>query len=687
MKKLAVLLIIFFVYVGTFAQTYTLKSGSGSYYPLGSSASTLASSYTSTNTYTLNLGFNFTFFGKTYSQVTVSSNGKIYVGSGYIDAIGASLESKSSLSSKIRYLSGGTTGSRYMIVEWYQTGFSADKTNDDYISFSITMSEYDGTINLNYGLSSTLYSNYFTNSAPTVHLQSPGSGSYYVDKYYNLSTSFTTMGGVPSYGDYLTFTYSPKAAVTITNPIKNASWKANTAYDIMWDYTDLSNVDIDISYDGGTTYNTVAHGYSASIQDYRFTTPKLTKSDSNCIIRIADASNSSHTSSVHFYILAPDTAPHIKIINPASSFTTAYVGDKVTIQWRKSNVTSSVKLYYSVNSGVTWKTIAAPPAADSIYNWTVPNDTGKYCKVEVVSATDPSVHDISSFFSIKKKPLPKAISFYPSEKLGTNLLPRLFAGDTFNINWMSQSVDRVNIYLILGFNQNTIVENIANTNTYVWAVPNIDITGAKLMVTDYPETIYAESSPFDISTTKPTLKLTSPIGGEVLQASGTANITWQANHVPMLDVWVTYDGWRNYTKVGSGINGYNGGYSFTLPNISSTQCAVEIIDLNNILKIWDVSANFFEITQHNSGIRESPGESSFTLFPNPGNGVFNVKFSKDFSGSVMVLNSLGQTLWTKAGVKANTGEIIEAGILLQPGLYYVKFKGQDGEISQPLMVR
>ena len=45
---------------------------------------------------------------------------------------------------------------------------------------------------------------------------------------------------------------------------------------------------------------------------------------------------------------------------------------------------ASVKLFYSINGGASWKAIKAVKGNPGSYNWTVPNVSSSGCKVKVM---------------------------------------------------------------------------------------------------------------------------------------------------------------------------------------------------------------------------------------------------------------------------------------------------------------
>ena len=68
--------------------------------------------------------------------------------------------------------------------------------------------------------------------------------------------------------------------------------------------------------------------------------------------------------------------------------------------------------------------------------------------------------------------------------------------------------------------------------------------------------------------------------------------------------------------------------------------------------------------------------TAMTIFPNPGKGNINIKFSEKVTGQINILNSQGQTI--KSLEVNNTDSLQEFLTDLSNGLYWVRFKDKDG---------
>jgi len=114
---------------------------------------------------------------------------------------------------------------------------------------------------------------------------------------------------------------------------------------------------------------------------------------------------------------------------------------------------------------------------------------------------------------------------------------------------------------------------------------------------DAYEAVLAVSVP---DTIPPTVTVTAPNGGEVLNIGTVYTITWDATDnvgVASTDVDYSYDGGANWYDVAD-LTGNPGSYDWTVPNTPSTQCLVKVTCFDAATNSgFDVSDNFFTIEE------------------------------------------------------------------------------------------
>ncbi|MDH4474627.1 MAG: T9SS type A sorting domain-containing protein [Fluviicola sp.] len=116
--------------------------------------------------------------------------------------------------------------------------------------------------------------------------------------------------------------------------------------------------------------------------------------------------------------------------------------------------------------------------------------------------------------------------------------------------------------------------------------------------------------------------VTYPNGGETLTAGSTVNITWTGTALnDVVGIDYTIDNWTNTVWLSTNYqNPSANSYSWTIPNVSATQCKVGIFNVNFN---GDISDGFFTITG-SASISETDFNELITVFPNPATDLIQV---------------------------------------------------------------
>lgn len=118
-------------------------------------------------------------------------------------------------------------------------------------------------------------------------------------------------------------------------------------------------------------------------------------------------------------------------------------GDICDITWlAEDNVgVDSISIFYSIDAGSSWETIASGEANDSTYSWTIPNTPSDNCLVKIL-AYDPSHNtdedQSDSFFSISTQGIGENSSS-PGSLVLLQIVPNPFRGSTEITFSMGQS--------------------------------------------------------------------------------------------------------------------------------------------------------------------------------------------------------------------------------------------------------
>jgi len=155
----------------------------------------------------------------------------------------------------------------------------------------------------------------------------------------------------------------------------------------------------------------------------------------------------------------------------------------------------------------------------------------------------------------------------------------LTVGSTFTITWSSRDNVGVTSHDVLfssngGTTFTAIVTNLpGGAQSYNWTVPNTPTTAGKIRVVARDAAGNqgnGVSGTFTVvaDTTAPSVTVTSPNGGEALQATGTFTITWTASDnvgVTSQDVLYSTNGGTSFNEVATNLSGNLRSFSWRVP--------------------------------------------------------------------------------------------------------------------------
>ncbi len=387
------------------------------------------------------------------------------------------------------------------------------------------------------------------------------------------------------------FTINPSVDITVASPNGGEVWQGLSSHTITW--TNLQGAsglyNIEYSINNGTSWTTLATNYSGNSYNWSIVpnTPSTT-----CLVRITD-------------YLTPckfDVSNAVFTISPATPILTApnggqtfNVGCSTSITWNSSTYYSTVTLYYSSNGGTTW-TLITTTSNNGSYTWTVPNAASGNCMIKAANSADLTVYDISDAPFTINVPLTVTSANGGESWVGCS---------SYNITWTKTTcIGNWNIYYSIdnGANWVGIATNVTNTGvasqSYSWSVPNtITTTQALIKVESYT----SPSTYFDVSdavfTINPSHDVTviTPNGGETIASLINYNITW--SNLPaasgQYSLYYSTNNGGSWNSIVSNVTGNS--YIWSVPNLSSTQCLIKVMDYVNTCK-YDVSNAVFTIT-------------------------------------------------------------------------------------------
>lgn len=267
-------------------------------------------------------------------------------------------------------------------------------------------------------------------------------------------------------------------------------------------------------------------------------------------------------------------------INSPTSFSIHSPGDQVNITWNTAGTVANVDLSYSIDGGYSFQTIATSLANTGNYLWTVPMVNSDDCLIRIVSSNDAQVFDeTDNFFPIELKSLDII-----NPNLGQNLNG---LASTF-VRWNSEgSVQAVNIYLSIdsGATWTSFATNVNNNigttySTYYYTVPNISAPHCLFAIVDTADINVTDTVDqlFSIQLTTSSLNIINPNGGEMLIAGNNETVLWtHQGSINQVNLSYSIDSGSTFISIATNETN-DGNYSWTVPNVSSINCLLRIVD-------------------------------------------------------------------------------------------------------------
>ncbi len=205
---------------------------------------------------------------------------------------------------------------------------------------------------------------------------------------------------------------NPPPQITVTAPNGGETLVARDTTEITWTSGWYNgNVSVFCSYDNGANWLQIADNIP-DIGKFHWVIPK-TLSDS-CLIKVADAATGSpaDVSDSLFAIVRPaDEFPGITITAPNGGEIWE-VGQTEMIRWNSQYFGTSVDLFFSNDSGLTWTPVATGLPVEGEYAWVIPDAPSKKCFIKVVETLSGIPVDLNdAVFEITDLPENYALMF------------------------------------------------------------------------------------------------------------------------------------------------------------------------------------------------------------------------------------------------------------------------------------
>lgn len=288
---------------------------------------------------------------------------------------------------------------------------------------------------------------------------------------------------------------------------------------------------------------------------------------------------------------------------------TSYGPNNDSITWSRTGTSGEYTIDYSINGGSNWTNII-DYYNDTTFSWPVPNTPTNFALVRVRDTYGSALIDQSdSVFNIGPA-TPIYILNYPNG--GNNL----YAGNNANITWTSAFSTWPYVKLEYsadsGATWQTIVGQTLNSGTYPWILPNINSNDVLVRVSDPTNSALTDQSN-GVFTVNPFITIASPNGGNVWTGCSNRTISWaKSSSSTNFDIDYSLDNGGTWTAIATNYpaSGSSGSYTWSLPNVSSTNCLVRVTDSNNPART-DVSDSVFTIlpTQNIQVVSPNGGEN------------------------------------------------------------------------------
>ncbi len=283
------------------------------------------------------------------------------------------------------------------------------------------------------------------------------------------------------------FRITDQQTITLLSPTGGERWIAGNTYIISWSSTNVENVMVEYSADGGSNWTQLAVSLSANQENYEWHTP--TQNSFNYKVRITNPQLPEIN--VESNIFSIIDIPSISFTSILNTNTRLIGGSNFEINWISAGV-QNVKIVYTRNansSNSTWTDIRSSiNAAEGNFLWEVPMVTSQNCRIKIMDPTDSDIFAESNVFEIKE---------FGIHLLTPNGGENLQAKSRFPIMWNSKpTIQKVNISYKLGAKgMLSIVQNYnASEEGYLWDVPQIFSLNCKIIISDAANAANADTS-------------------------------------------------------------------------------------------------------------------------------------------------------------------------------------------------
>jgi len=451
--------------------------------------------------------------------------------------------------------------------------------------------------------------------------------------------------------------------------IKDVTW-------ISWLSSEITEVDISLSTDGGTSWTTIAENVDADNGWYEWTiggTPSST-----CLIRVSDASDATKFGLSGLFSLLE--TPVITLNNPTGG-EIWNTDSTYTISWTYENPNAYyVYVDYSTDSGLTWNYLGYVYHEDGqgSFEWKTPTIESNNYLMRVQDSYLNFVSDTSGFFAVKTFPNTPICIVSVDSATNQNIViwekPNDDLIDTFIIYKESDEMD---VYESIGSIAYESSPIFIDTNSN----PAVKSYRYKLGFSDSEGNIY------------PMGALHQTIHLAINKGVGDSwNLIWTdylGIDVSTYNIYRSANG-SNYEKIATISSSFQSFTDVNAPN-GNAYYYIEVINENGCnLPARNISSSISNIATNNIlGIENPETIIEARIYPNPAVNTFNVRLNGndktykiqmvDLTGTVV----LSKTVTNKHGdqpISLNAGD-------LESGLYFLKISFGNTSTTRKVIIK
>lgn len=478
-------------------------------------------------------------------------------------------------------------------------------------------------------------------------------------------------------------------SLSLFSPNGGEIWLGGISQTILWTSSgSIANVKLEYSLNDGATWETIVES-TTNDGNHPWIVPDF--STSNARIRISDTTNPNRNDvSDGTFIINGSTLT----LESPNGGETWLAGTTQQILWAATGLVSNIKITFQPSPTADSIVVAASASNSGMFSWLIPDVPTDSAKITIWDAADNIPVDSSDdYFSIVKPSL---------QVTSPNGGEVWSSGSIETVTWDSTgAVGPVNLEYTIN-NGDTwlpIKQNVPNTGSYEWVIPNWLSFDAMVRVTSMENPTVQDESDATFAILSASLTVTAPNGGEEWLAASTQNITWHSTGlINQVDIEYSVDAGATWQLIISGASN-DGIFEWLVPAFLSEQAIVRVSQAGSGIPA-DMSDTPFAIVNVISSVKQTSDlvPEQFALlqnYPNPFNLDTRIEFSVAKAGrvSLRIFNVRGELVRTLQRGELAAGNYAvswdghdEDGQVAPSGIYIYNIKADGWQASRRLLL-